>query len=220
MCDFSLEHYQEILDLAKSQGYAFKSFLEKPSFNTVYLRHDIDLSLEKALDFAKIEKERGIKATYFLQTDGPFYNVFDKEGLAIMNQIYYLGHEIGLHYNKGNMQKQVKALNIKKLVSFHRSPKEFLGKKIKGFVSACEPRFFQEIKYVSESNNFWREGCVCQILKEKKFPQIQILVHPIWWQNSFNNSTDLLNDYLKKYPEERQEELRDYLRKNIKSYSS
>ena len=118
------------------------------------------------------------------------------------------------------MEKQVKALNIKKLVSFHRSPKEFLGKKIKGFVSACEPRFFQEIKYVSESNNFWREGCVCQILKEKKFPQIQILVHPIWWQNSFNNSTDLLNDYLKKYPEERQEELRDYLRKNIKSYSS
>ena len=73
--DFTLDHYRELLRLAKSK-YDIASY-DDPSFsnNSLLWRHDVDLSLERSLILAKIENEEGFKATYFVNPHSEFYNL-------------------------------------------------------------------------------------------------------------------------------------------------
>lgn len=171
-CDFSFRHYKEILEMLKKQGYEF-CFFNSPSSRTkrVYLRHDIDYSPERALEIAKIEKQLGVSSTFFVRLNSPFYNMRPKE-------IADLGHQIGLHFEKGEIKKQLEALGTK-IVSFHRPSESVINKKFNGFISTYEPRFFRDIKYFSDSKGVWREGCICQ---QESLPSIlHINMHPIWW---------------------------------------
>jgi len=186
-CDFSFEHYEEILKLAKRK-YKFSSFLERPDneVNRIYLRHDIDLILDKALLLAKIEHKNKAMATYFLQIDSPFYNPFTKENLEIIKEIRSLKHYVGLHFNEkvcqftsrkgeGEINAQFDIFQtffpMVKVVSFHRPSKEILNRKLnlRGIVSTYEPDFFQKVKYFSDSGGDWREGCPCEILAHGKY---------------------------------------------------
>src|SRR5262245_52770629 len=45
-CDFTLEHYAELLDAARSGGYRFAHFDRAPQGGDLLLRHDVDLSLD------------------------------------------------------------------------------------------------------------------------------------------------------------------------------
>ncbi len=48
-CSFDLEHYREILEAAYAGGYRFARFGTGPEHGDLFLRHDIDLSLEAAV---------------------------------------------------------------------------------------------------------------------------------------------------------------------------
>ena len=70
---------------------------------TVCITHDIDFtrSIKNAVDYAKMEKEKNIPATYFIQTkyirdwnDDIFFN---KKGVEYLNTIASLGMEIASH---------------------------------------------------------------------------------------------------------------------------
>ena len=74
-CAFDLTHYRELLDAARAGGYEWASFDRHPRAGDLYLRHDVDLSLEAALEMARIEHELGVRATYFLMTESGFYNL-------------------------------------------------------------------------------------------------------------------------------------------------
>src|SRR6185369_634909 len=113
--DFSFKHYQEILRLAKKQGYRFCFFSEKPDKKSkkIYLRHDIDFSMEGALRLAKIEHKNNVVSTYFVRIDAPFYNVFDRTYYDIIKKIASLGHQIGFHFNEETIyHKKVTKKNI------------------------------------------------------------------------------------------------------------
>ena len=58
----------------------------------------VDFLLEPALQFAKLEAEMGIQATYYFLASAP-YDLFSVAGGKIATQIAELGHEIGLHYD-------------------------------------------------------------------------------------------------------------------------
>ena len=49
-CAFTLEHYRELLGAARQGGYRFARFGEAPARGDLFLRHDVDLSLEAALE--------------------------------------------------------------------------------------------------------------------------------------------------------------------------
>ena len=49
-CRFDLDHYREVLAAARSGGYGFAFFDTPPEPGTVILRHDVDLSLDAAMD--------------------------------------------------------------------------------------------------------------------------------------------------------------------------
>jgi hypothetical protein len=74
-CAFDLDHYRELLDAAGEGGYRFATFDREPQAGDIFLRHDVDLSLEAALSLAELEQERGARATYFLMTESVFYNL-------------------------------------------------------------------------------------------------------------------------------------------------
>jgi len=231
-CDFSLRHYQEILDLFKERGYKFCFFSEAPDKKTkkVYLRHDIDYSPETALRLAQIEYQKKIHSTYFIRLSAPFYNIFESKNAKIIKKIINLGHQIGLHFEINLSKKtiereitnQIKVIqlyfDIEKIVSFHRPPKYILNQKFKNFISSYEAKFFKEIKYLSDScghESLWKEGCVCQWLKSQSCPRdLQILIHPIWWGRKEKDPNKYLHQYLKgkvKY-------LDNSLAKNLKIY--
>ena len=48
-CAFDLRHYRELIEAAKEGGYRFAGFDSTPRAGEVLLRHDVDLSLEAAL---------------------------------------------------------------------------------------------------------------------------------------------------------------------------
>ena len=195
-CNFTLKHYKEIISLAKKKGYVFSDFFKKPtSRKRIYMRHDLDISLDSALRMAETENREGIKSTYFILIDSPYYNIFDEKCKKTIKRIRRLGHDIGIHYNwesgsvkkiEKEVAKQYKFLTsmaypIKKIVSFHRPSKKMLGQTFSQFSSTYEPDFFIKTKYISDSNRMWREGCLCQFLTKSSCQNLQVLIHPIWW---------------------------------------
>ncbi len=62
-CSFTLEHYCEIIEIAKKSGYLFRGFHDTASGSdglSIYLRHDIDVCLEEATEIARVEAEARI----------------------------------------------------------------------------------------------------------------------------------------------------------------
>ena len=53
-CGFDLGHYREILAAAEAGGYRFTLFGDSPRRGDILLRHDVDLSLEAAIELAEL----------------------------------------------------------------------------------------------------------------------------------------------------------------------
>src|SRR6266571_527216 len=64
-------------------------------------RHDVDVSLKKALQMAQIECEFGIRATYMFIPDSTLYSLDDKVSRNILRQLVSMGHEVALHFDIG-----------------------------------------------------------------------------------------------------------------------
>lgn len=191
-----MEHYREILVNALEQGYQFRGF-HQSEFNgrTIYLRHDLDISIEEAMPMANLEAELGIRATYFFLVNSPVYNPISAESLHLLHSIQNKGHWLGLHIDP-TMFSSVEEIEEKisrwlsffqefvplvPVISFHRPDQFMLGQDFSRFINVYSSRFFKGIKYLSDSRGVWREGCPCQRLKEGVFPVLQLLIHPIWW---------------------------------------
>jgi hypothetical protein len=84
--------YKTILD-ADYTILSFGKYLTTGPVDKRYaiLRHDVDRSIQRALDLAKIEHNLGIRSSYYFR----YPSMFDP---AIITAISGLGHEIGYHY--------------------------------------------------------------------------------------------------------------------------
>lgn len=71
-----------------------KDGLPKPE---VYLRVDVDFSLQKTHTLIDLLGDHGVHGTFFLRTRAREYNLLSAEGLAVVDRIRAAGHEIGLH---------------------------------------------------------------------------------------------------------------------------
>jgi len=229
-CSFTLKHYEEILKSALEAGYMPKGFHEEVSAHErwiLYLRHDLDICLEEAIPMAEVEAKLGMQATYFVLTNSPLYNLLSSDALATIKEIQSMGHWVGLHIDtallpafNGSIEDLVerlyslyaKPLSLVRAVSFHRPNPTVLGKVFNVCVSTYEPRFFSQIKYVSDSRGTWREGCPCQMLSKNVHPRVQMLVHPIWWDIT---ASDRLEDRLQRLLATRSRQCEKYLADNI-----
>ena len=66
------------------------------SSNVMLIRHDIDFSVDLALEIAAFEKDIGITTTYFFMMSSAFYNIFSLRNQKSINEIKKMGHKISL----------------------------------------------------------------------------------------------------------------------------
>ena len=177
-CGFTLDHYSELLEAAKVGGYDWASFDRHPRAGDLFLRHDVDLSLEAALEMARLEHELGARATYFLMTESGFYNLDSHIGLYAQRQLRQWGHAVGLHavYPRAELDRR-----FDKVVAWHNPDPPFMSEPIGGAVNAMEAPYFTPGHYRSDSNQHWREGCPHEELAAGAFEWLQVLVHPEIW---------------------------------------
>lgn len=95
MPDFTPKTYSLLLKALKEQQYTFQTFagfLKDPARRVIILRHDVDARKMNSLQTARMEKELGIRGTYYFRMVPQSY---DEE---VIKEIEGLGHEIGYHY--------------------------------------------------------------------------------------------------------------------------
>jgi hypothetical protein len=220
-------------------GYKSISFDENYEGRQVIVRHDIDIDLDVAVEMSKIEKEEGVKATYYVWLNSPFYSLFEKRYIKSIKEIISNGHDVGLHFDETAyniesekdilkyIDKEVNVLEsyfeIKVTsVSFHRPSKYVLDNdlNLNKYINTYSNKFFKEYKYISDSNGIWREGCGCNIFREGKYEKIQILTHPIWWKAEHMDGDSRLTRYvnfkLNKLEEDLSENIKRYTVGNFK----
>jgi hypothetical protein len=201
---FKIDHYRELIQTALHLGYRFATFSEHEAVierRLILMRHDIDLSVDNALNFARIEAELGIRATYFVRVHARHYNPFEYHTYRKLREIEVLGHEIGLHYEPGfadavgeepaamvRREKTIlEALFDHPIVSAAahlpaKSGRTVTESNLATFglhYEAYTPRFLEGFKYLSDSNGRWREGCLCGHLGQHD--RLCVLIHPYWW---------------------------------------
>jgi hypothetical protein len=67
------------------------------------LRHDVDSRLESALELARLEHERGLRATYFVLHTASYWR--DPELVPRLRRLQELGHEVGFHNDLVTLQR-------------------------------------------------------------------------------------------------------------------
>lgn len=211
-CSWTYEHYSFCIQKARAEGYTLSPFKEVGCYQQhhplIILRHDIDCSIPRALNMARMEKQLGIRATYFVRVHARAYNIFEYNTYQALKEIISLGHEIGLHLEavdfahitaenpldvfrreKNVLETVLNTAIISTAAHGEHSPagprhnRNFfadISKQEAGIqYDAYEASFTREMKYISDSSGRWQEGCMCKHIG--KYPRLQILVHPCWW---------------------------------------
>ena len=202
--DFTLDHYKELIERAKNH-FSFASFKEfSGKGDSILLRHDIEASLDRALAMARTEADLGVRSTYFVNPLAPMYSVFEDKEKVKIQKILALGHDLGLHFDSSRhrikseseleealgLESRILELALGRPVafSFHNPTSFDLGftkDSYADLVNAYSDRLFSKIKYVSDSNGYWRFDSLQKILGQNRGKgSIQILIHPEWWRDS------------------------------------
>jgi hypothetical protein len=177
-CSFDLDHYRELLEAASVGGYRFARFDGEPAAGDLFLRHDVDLSLEAAVELARLEHEHGAHATYFLMTESVFYNLDSALGRETLTELRDLGHAVGLHavHPRAPHDERFDAV-----LAWHNPEPAYVNDPVPGFVNVMSAPWFTKGNYRSDSNQHWREGCPHEELRSGAFEWLQLLAHPEIW---------------------------------------
>jgi hypothetical protein len=205
-CDFSLEHYRELLQAAKTGGYRWAGFDRPPAAGDLILRHDVDLSLDGALAVAELEAEEGAWSTWFLMTRSVFYNLSSKEGAAAIERLRALGHRVAHHavWPDVDLDERFDAV-----VAWHNPDPEYMTVPIEGAVNVMTAPWFDPEHYRSDSNQRWRHGCPHEQLARGELEWLQLLTHPEIWAYEGATRGQTMRSFLDSDRSARLEHLRD-----------
>ena len=180
--DFTLDKYSELVRVLRGY-YTIMSVadylaLPKDEDFIAVLRHDVDKFPERATRMALLEKNLGIRSTYYFRWDPKSEN-FPK--LAIIECKIY-GHEVGYHYeNLSELRDKEKALadfeyklaQFRKIepvqtVAMHGAPRSKIrnadmlaGVDLSKYGLLGEPHLspeFENIAYITDSGRMWTSG--------------------------------------------------------------
>ena len=131
-CGFSLQHYRELLESASDAGYRWSTFDQEPQAGDILLRHDVDLSLDAALEMAELEAELGARSTYLLMTQSVFYNLGSSQGRRALNRLRELEHGVGLHAVWPNLELDDR---FDPVVAWHNPDPDYMSEPVDGAVN-------------------------------------------------------------------------------------
>ena len=177
-CPFDLTHYRELLEAAQAGGYRFALFDHDPEPGDLFLRHDVDLSLEAAVELAEVEAGAGARATYFLMSRSVFYNLRSAAGDRAVERLLALGHALGHHAVYPHIDVDER---FAKVLAWHNPDPEFMRLAVEEFANVMSGTWFDPDRYRSDSNQHWRSGCPHDDLRAGAFEWLQLLTHPEIW---------------------------------------
>ena len=225
--NFTYRDYSALIGLLRENGYAFSSYVNYPGKGKcVILRHDIDYSLEQAVKLARIEKDLGVRSTYFVLLSSDFYNPASSSSYRYLHEILDLGHDIGLHFDETAysyerfgmeyfIRKEARILsdlidvNINSF-SLHR-PNHFSLEteiRIPGLINSYGEEFFHGFKYLSDSRRRWREP-VEEIIEKGEFEKLHILTHAFWYHEEDLTISETILDFIRSASCERKLTMKD-----------
>ncbi len=238
---FNTYGYSRLICSFQELGYEVRDFignkqqsaqLDKPH---LILRHDVDMSLDAALNIGLIEKDLSVSSTYFVLLRSEMYNLFTPSSKHIIESLMKLGHRIGLHFDASLYEDSYISLDEAaykecsileewigapvNIISFHRPASKLLGldKKLAGRNHTYQPHFFQHMGYYSDSRGAWYHGNPIESSTVKEKLAIQLLTHPIWWQD---DSKETVQGALDKFCGDRANILRNELANNCQTYDA
>jgi hypothetical protein len=178
-CSFDVQHYRALLDAARAGGYRFGRFEGEPEAGRIYLRHDVDLSLDAAVRLAELEAEASATATYFLMSESVFYNLASPEGSAAVSRLLELGHDVGPHAVWPAVPESDDRFSP--VLAWHNPEPAYMSAPVDGFLNVMAEPWFTQGLYRSDSNQHWRSGCPHDELARGDFEWLQLLTHPEIW---------------------------------------
>ena len=206
---FSPAAFKGILTRGLGLGYRILPFrdFEAPTASPVLLlRHDLDGPLAGARLLADIEAEVGVKATYFVQTAGDFYNLLSAKSRSFLRHLVALGHEIGLHYEasryagsdgeaslRGDLRLLEELTGVPVQSASQHIPIEGDSFAIDRYVphDAYAPRFTEPpMTYISDSLMAWRQATPHDLMDRRA--SFQLLTHPETWCSHYRDMGDAL----------------------------
>ena len=217
LSDFSYDTYQNLLHilLKSRRNLCFRDFCQAPpNGNFLLLRHDVDYTPKAALQIAKLEADMGIKATYFVLFSSPYYNLFNSEYILFPKKLAEMGHEVGLHYdlevfetftNKSPIEllsleidtlSTLTGIEVKSIAMHNPSLSGADLFRNTKFVNAYDDKFTKQIPYFSDSCGAWRSDFVNHIKNQNIPPQMQLLIHPIFWGKTSLNRWEKLDFFI------------------------
>jgi hypothetical protein len=215
--EHSPEEYRAILQSAKARGAVFSPMVEAgraahPGAKRVYLRHDVDFSLEMAVRLAEVNAAEGVQGTFFVLLRSPVYNLLSYDSLGTLHRLLGLGQRLGLHVavpdplpaNDSALadlvqadfavaQRHIGALDP--VYAWHNTSPELLDRGLtletEGLASAYSQSLFRQIPYRSDTGmqrtrDEWHE------LMREDHDAIQVLFHPELWIGGGSSPTTAL----------------------------
>jgi hypothetical protein len=197
MIEFTHQGYLDLLQFITDLNYKMVSFREIPSDGPyVIVRHDVDFSLEKALDMARLDHAAGVTSTFFFLVTTPYYNALSEHGVRIIQEIMGLGHECGLHYDCTGFERLSSDARLRRVdrlahcledaagapirvIAQHKPASSPIRQEFPSYIDAYSAPFFKDIGYVSDSRMLFRVPGVHAFFREH--PRSQMVIHPIWW---------------------------------------
>lgn len=205
-CAFELDHYRDLLEAARQGGYRFRFFEGEPQPGELFLRHDVDLRLDAAVELAELEAEEGVEATYFLMREAVFYNLASIEGQSTFERLRELGHRVGLHavWPRAELDER-----FDPIVAWHNPDPEYVFTPLEGALNVMAAPWFSTETYRSDSNQRWRSGCPHEELAAGRFEWLQLLIHPEIWVYRGRTMRETMLSMLDRERERRLEQLAD-----------
>lgn len=230
---FSYAEYRNIITLVK-HNLPIMDFSEVNDDVDSFcvLRHDIEFSIDRALEMARIEHEDlNVHSTYTVQLRNNTYNALSQKNIEAIQEIESMGHYIGLHQNPPQMDDEELIYYILKDIetlehyygfevdrfAFHRcgSNPGILEKyvEVPGKINCYAEDFFHyfsgdkpedlRVHYLADSNHQWKYGHPLHIDYYDLPQKMQLLTHPYSWSEE---GYDNISNYTKLI-RERNEEL-------------
>lgn len=219
--EFTYDEYKRIICELREEGYDIINYYESgmPEEKKAILRHDVDLSLEKACEFARFEKDMGVSSIYYVLLSSRMYNIASVRSKELVKSIYHMGHQIGLHFDESiykfkedtwetqmknciKREREVMELIFDgeipiQSVSMHIPSKRTLDADVKldGMVNAYSKEFFCKWKYISDSNMHWRED-VFGIIRGGGYNRLYILTHPVWYEKCVRSKKEKVDEFI------------------------
>jgi ubiquinone/menaquinone biosynthesis C-methylase UbiE len=213
--EFTYQNFESLLEILKHRfelRLIGEGLSEAPIDPTLFLRHDVDVSLKRALTMAEIEWRHGVPATYMIIPNSILYDLRSHAASAALRQLIEMDHEVALHLDlreedhRKNLADITEEINhASRLIeditripvrsfSFHRPPPHFLnGPKMVGDrVNAYSKELMTN--YVSDSKGRWNAD-LWRTLKTESGAVNQLLLHPIWWGVEHLSAEERLKEF-------------------------